>query len=361
MARFQEAATHYEKWAELDPNNPKTWFGLGQSYRALSQSYSETLQEKAPDSIYGLLLTAERFFKDGKYPPAFHLYREILKKEPARRGIHQALAEIYRATGHLTWAEVEETREAQIPPPDCQVELFLCDFAAGHFQKVIASASQKHSSQSDYWLSKAYSQLSTAAYEKLTHLPPSSQFHRWKAGVHQAQRRPLQVVAEWKEALRLSPGNRHIKRELALSLRLGRDYEAALPLLRELLAEDPHSIELNLLCADTLLFLQQPAQAVPLLKQALDGDPSSLKAHAALGLALAQTGNAEGAIFYLHEALPLDDEGSLHYQLAQIYRLTGRLESAERTLHRYRQIRRSVTKRLERVRNWMQQTQITPP
>ena len=36
------------------------------------------------------------------------------------RGVHQALAEIYRRTEHPDWAAVEEQKEEALPPLDCE-------------------------------------------------------------------------------------------------------------------------------------------------------------------------------------------------------------------------------------------------
>ncbi len=360
-ARYEAAAGHYERLCQLNPKNPRAWFGLGRSYQALSQEHFESLQTAAPDSVYGLLLTAENLFKEGNHRQAFHLYRQALEKDPRRPGIHQALSKIYRVTGHLDWAEVEEAREAGLPATDCRTEPLVCEFAADKFMQVAVAAKTGRSPQSDYWLSRAYARMATGAYQELGHLPPSLEFYRWKAGEYLSQGLRLKAIAEWKKALRLWPASPEIEKELALSLHLGRDYEAALPLFRQLLADDPTSVELNLLCGDTLLFLQQPEQAVSYLKTALRSDPTSLKAQAAVGLALVQMGDVEKAIPYLRRSLSIDSKGSLHYQLAQAYRLTGRLDSAEATLRRYREIQRSLAEEFKRSRNWMDQARITPP
>ena len=359
--QYEAAAVQYDKLCRLDPTNPGAWFGLGQSYQALSLQHLESLQAAAPQSVYGLLLTAENLFTEGQHRDAFQLYRQALKKDPNRPGIHRALSQIYRAAGHLDWAAVEEAREEKIPAPDCRAQPLACEFVAGGFQRVVAMAKAEPSQPSDYWLSRAYARLAAHTYQKLHHLPPSVELYRWKAGEYVNQGRRLEAIAQWKEALRLWPASREIKRELAFSLHLGRDYEAALPLFRQLLAGDPDSAELNLRCGDTLLFLQRPEQALSLLRTALRSDPTSLQALAATGLALAQMGQAKEAIPYLEQALPIDRRGSLHYQLAQAYRAAGRQAEAEATLRRYQEIHRSVARELELARDWMDRARITPP
>ena len=51
-------------------------------------------------------------------------------------------------------------------------------------------------------------------------------------------------------------------------------------------------------------------------------------ADASLGLALSRLGKHAEAIPHLRKALELDDDGSLHFQLANAYRAAGRLRDA---------------------------------
>src|SRR5256885_5308872 len=51
---------------------------------------------------------------------AFYLYRRALEKAPAMRGLHRAVAEIYRQTEHPDWANMEEEKEVSLPQPDCR-------------------------------------------------------------------------------------------------------------------------------------------------------------------------------------------------------------------------------------------------
>jgi Flp pilus assembly protein TadD len=60
-----------------------------------------------------------------------------------------------------------------------------------------------------------------------------------------------------------------------------------------------------------------------------------LEAHAALGRALLQSGEAAQAVPHLEKALPTDPDGSLHYQLAQAMQRTGNAERARALLAEY--------------------------
>jgi tetratricopeptide (TPR) repeat protein len=72
-------------------------------------------------------------------------------------------------------------------------------------------------------------------------------------------------------------------------------------------------------------------------------------------LALGQSGKA---IPYLKAALPIDDDGSLHYQLGRAYQASGQVELARQTLKEYQKIHdQQETEKQSLNRD----IQITPP
>jgi Flp pilus assembly protein TadD len=72
-------------------------------------------------------------------------------------------------------------------------------------------------------------------------------------------------------------------------------------------------------------------------------DPTMLEAHAALGRALLQSGEAAQAVPHLEKALPTDPDGSLHYQLAQAMQRTGNAERAKVLLAEYQKRSQAAT------------------
>jgi len=141
-------------------------------------------------------------------------------------------------------------------------------------------------------------------------------------------------------------------------LKLSQDYRAALPLLQGLLRQQPTSAELNYLVGDTLLDQQRVEEAIPLLKRAVSRDPKFLAAHKSLARADLAAGKAIEAIPHLKAALPADDDGSLHYQLAQAYQTSGQSERAKKILADYQMIQRSAAAAREAAKR---ATEITPP
>ncbi len=358
VERFEEAADQFRQLSDRNASDPRAWHALGRSYESLSRRAFAQLEKAAPESSYWLALVAGTRLAQQQYSGAFYFYHQALQKQPDLRGAHGTLAEIYRRTGHADWAAVEEGKERRLGPLDCASHRIECDFLQGRYREAATAAGRPPSAESYYFQSLAYNELALQAFERLAKLPPSAELHQLIAESHHNQGHHIDAVKEWREALKLSPGNPEIRRELAISLHQSRDYNAAEVLLRDLLKRDPGSVELNYCLGDSLLNLQQPEKAVPFLSQAVKRDASVLPAQASLARAYLQMGQAAQAIPHLEAALPVDDDGSLHYQLARAYQGAGRQELAKQTLEQYQKIHASAEadrKKLE------QEVRITPP
>ena len=95
-----------------------------------------------------------------------------------------------------------------------------------------------------------------------------------------------------------------------------------------------------------------------MLKRAAIHDPKSLAVHKSLARADLAAGRVMDAIPHLKAALPTDDDGSLHYQLAQAYQASGQHGLATKTLAEYETIQRSAAAAREAAKR---ETEITAP
>jgi predicted Zn-dependent protease len=357
LDRFQEAMVEYRKLTEFEPENAAAWYGLGRCYESLAGRTFDELQNTTPKSVYVVALLAETQLREQQFSSAFFLYRRVLEQLPTLPGLHRALADIYRQTGHPDWAEIEDKRELQLPSPVCPDQTSECRFTAGHFEELI-SAKDANTAALLYWRSRAYNELAVNAFARLGQLPPSAEQHELKARIYTSQKKYSEAASEWREALKLSPSNRQIQKELAISLKFSQDYGAALPLFQELLREQPTSPELNYLVGDTLLDQQRVEEAIPLLKRAVTQNPKLLPAHKSLARAELAAGNTTAAISHLKIALPADTDGSLHYQLAHAYQASGQSELAKKTIADYQKIQHSADAARQGTQ---QEMEITPP
>ena len=75
----------------------------------------------------------------------------------------------------------------------------------------------------------------------------------------------------------------------------------------------------------------EPQAALPWAQKALAAAPNAFPAHKALGQALLETGDVDGAIRQLQAGIKLaPDSPGLHFNLARAYQRAGRLEEAAR-------------------------------
>jgi tetratricopeptide (TPR) repeat protein len=337
--RPEQAADEYRKLTAATPSDPRAWSGLGTSYEAVATRAFDRLQKIDPQSPYVSALIADTRVQRRQYRSAFFFYQQTLKRLPKLHGIHAALATVYRKTDHPDWADQEETKERLLPPPDCHAHPHECDFIAGHdLQAITFTATAKPTPEELFWQAKAANELALQAFFQLGQLPPSVELHRLKAEIARAQNEDMESVKEWRAALQLSPGDPDLERELIASLFMARDYRSALAEATKILQIDPHSPVMNFTAGDSLLRLEEPEKAVPYLKAALAGDPKMLPADASLGLALARLGKNTEAVPHLEKSLQLDDDGSLHYQLARAYQAGGEAEKARTTMEKYQEI-----------------------
>ncbi len=341
VGRLEEAAEHYRHWARLDPSNPQAWYTLGLTYETLSQQVFGELEGTAPESAEMLALVAEVRVTEKQYRSAYFLYHEALKRRPDMRGLYAGLAAVYEATGHRDWAKTAMEREEGIPGPDCSVDRAECAFGQGDDLAVIKLTAGKKTPGALYWRARAFSRLAAEAFVKLNQLPPSLEGHELMARVHRAQGRHLEAVREWRNALKLAPGDPALERELAISLHQSRNFKEAQAVFARLLKKDPGSAELNFYLGDCLLNLQRVEEAIPYLEKSVRADPKFLGARSSLARAYLAVHRGADAIPHLRAALPIDRDGSLHYQLARALREAGDLAAAREMMRKYQEIRRN--------------------
>jgi tetratricopeptide (TPR) repeat protein len=356
--RFSESAEQYRTLAKLTPADPRVWFGLGRSYEALSSGAFRQLAASAPQSGFMAALLADSRSHRRLFRSAYFFYHQALDRVPNLPGTHAGLAEVYRRTDHANWAAEEEKREKRVPPPDCAHDRPVCEFLAGRYLQAALTAHASRAPAALFWQSKAYNELALGSYQQLGKLPESAQIHQVKANILDSQGQALEAAREWREAIRLEPGNSQYRRQLANSLYMAQDYKSALPMLQKFLQADPSSSSLNLLVGDSLLHLDDVDKSIPFLEKAVHADPKLLQTHASLGLAYSRLGRAKEAIPQLEAALALDADGSLHYQLARAYQSAGDAAKARATMSEYQEIQKKLQAGKDEL---AKEAQIGPP
>ena len=182
--------------------------------------------------------------------------------------MHDLVARIYEDTGHSEWAAIE--REKQTPAAAaCSPPSLECEFAAGHFHEI--AATKADSPNSMYWLGRVFLALAREAFQRLQKLPPSRESYEATAVTEEIRGEYPEVAVAWRQAVQMEPSDVRLQRRLALALCHSNDC-IALPLLKEQLAHDPTSAELNYLYGLALNSTKNPDQAIPYLEVAVRQD-----------------------------------------------------------------------------------------
>jgi tetratricopeptide (TPR) repeat protein len=345
LERHDEAAQRFLVASRLLPDEARVWYGLERCCDAVARHAVQELDANAADSAYRSLLAGDFASRLGRYGIAFHHYREALALQPEMREALNSLARVYRASGHAEWAHQVEQQVERLPPLDCAAAGLECSFRAGRYEESLRLSTSSASPESWFWRAKACGQLAEQAFSRLSQLPESAQLHELEARRRDEQGNYRDAVEYWRQGLRLAPQSPKLQRGLTMSLYRSGDFEQALPMLKELLEEQPDSAEANYLYGNGLLLSEEPRKAIPYLERTLQSDPQFLRARAALGNALLVLGSFEQAIPHLRAALAMDEDGSVHYQLARAYQGAGQEELAKRTIEQYRHIQQSAEAR----------------
>ncbi len=332
-----KAIPHLEKLAAAQPAEAGLWYELGRAYEAAAQSDFADLAQRFPESGPFFALAGDSRSKANQRRTAFFFYRKALAQMPSLRGVRASIAEIYRLEGQPSWALSEEAAEAKLPPLRCAGKTPECEFAAGRYAAARSLADR--SALGLYWRIKSANELARASFAKLSALPPSVEGYRFLAELARAQGRHAEAAEAWRAARRLEPENPNLKRELAATLFDLKDYKEAQKLTDALLAAEPQAPDVNLLAGEIALAQQLAEQSIPFFAKSVQGDPAFLPARASYARALIQAGRPAEALSHATAALPLDTDGSLHFQLAQAYRAAGQADDAQKTLATYQSIR----------------------
>lgn len=356
VKNFRQAAGQFERLSQSDARNPQVWYRLGACYQELSQESFDDLQRMAAGSSYWLALVADSRAKAMQLSSAFYLYRQAISKNPKLRDVHASLAEIYQKSGHPDWARTEQQREEQLGEPNCAVEKNECAFRAKNYRELAGLAGT--TPQDYYWKTKAYQKLAIDALGHLGQLPPSPQLHELLAKIKTDEHQFPGAVQEWQRAYELSGKDVDVGTQLVLALFQVQNFTEARQLLENLLEQRPKSAELNYLYGFALLSLKQPKDAAHYLEISLQLDPQLLPAHSSLAQVYLAMGESKLAIPHLKAALPIDRDGSIHYQLARAYQSSGQPELARAMLQQYQQMHNA---RQAEQQTLQQQVQITAP
>ena len=211
-----------------------------------------------------------------------------------------------------------------------------------------------------YWSIKSNEKLALQALARYEELEPdSARSHILLGDIWRQRNAYIEALDEYRKAEQIDPSDQAAMLGISSAYLGNNDIEKAIETARAALLKNADDPELNLIMAEALVAHHDYAEAEPYLNKSLKAKPQMLPhVHALLGRVYAEAGRNTDAIAQLKLGTASDSDGSVHYQLARLYRETGDGKSAAAALEQMRAIQK---RELERERTNFEEVPPTPP
>jgi tetratricopeptide (TPR) repeat protein len=213
--------------------------------------------------------------------------------------------------------------------------LATCSFFAGENERTLSAttaleALQPHSFEALYWSIQAYERLALQSLARFQQLESDSpRGHVLLGDIYHQLERQDDAEAEYQKALALEPGNPAAMLGLASAYMSDNSIDKAMETARTALERTPQDPEINMVLAETMVAKGQFVEAEPFLMKSLNVKPQLRgHVHALIGKVDAETGKPDEAISQLKMGESGDEDGSIHYLLARLYRQMGDTKDA---------------------------------
>jgi tetratricopeptide (TPR) repeat protein len=224
--------------------------------------------------------------------------------------------------------------------------LARCAFFTGDNERVSDAATaleglQPNSLEALYWSIQANERLALQSLARFQQLEPdSARSHALLGAMYHQLERESEAQAEYQKALALDPGDPAAMLGLAWAYLGNNNTKQAIETAQMALQRTPEDPDLNLVMAESLVVMNRYAEAEPFLLKSLKVKPQILAhVHALIGKVYAETGRTQEAIGQLKMAVSNDNNGSIHYQLAQLYRQVGDTKDASDAIDQVKAIK----------------------
>ena len=232
--------------------------------------------------------------------------------------------------------------------------LATCSYLTGDFEL----SSQASSTLADlapdstaglYWSIKSNEKLALQALARYEELEPdSARSHILLGDIWRQRNAYTEALDEYRKAQQIDPSDQAAMLGISSAYLGNNDIEKTIETAHAALLKNADDPELNLIMAEALVAHHDYAEAEPYLNKSLKAKPQMLPhVHALLGRVYAEAGRNTDAIAQLKLGTESDSDGSVHYQLARLYRETGDGKSAAAALEQMRAIQK---RELERER-----------
>jgi tetratricopeptide (TPR) repeat protein len=230
--------------------------------------------------------------------------------------------------------------------------LAMCAYLTGDYG-LASNASEElaviapHSTAALYWSIKANERMAFSALEKFQQIEPNSaRTHLLLGDIYRQRARFEDAQVEYQNALAITPNDPAALIGLASAYFGDGNIEKTKETTQLALNQTPDDPELNLLMAEALISTYRFDDAEPYLLKALSAKPQILPhVHALLGEVYGHDGKTQQAIDQILLGIQTDEDGSLHYQLARLYRSSGDTKAAAAAIEQMKMIKQQRRER----------------
>jgi tetratricopeptide (TPR) repeat protein len=127
LGRSADALRQYEILLDQDPNDKRALYNLIRFLKTATIAAINQLGNIDPDSDFMLVLKAEGYATEQKYPEAIEDYKEAIRKSPDFPGLHFALGEVYYNSGDFAGSEGELRLALREDPNHIKANYYLAD------------------------------------------------------------------------------------------------------------------------------------------------------------------------------------------------------------------------------------------
>src|ERR1700722_96654 len=224
--------------------------------------------------------------------------------------------------------------------------LAACAFLTGDDQGTYDAAtalesSRQHALEALYWSIQSDQHLAIKSLARFQQLEPDSAANHVLVGdIYNQLEKYDDAQSEYLKALEISPGDPAASLGLATAYLNGNNVAGALEIARSALVRSPEDPDVNLVAAQALMSQHEYAEAEPLLIKSLHGKPQILpRIHVLIGKVYAETGRTEDAILQLKLGASSDEDGTVQYLLARMYRKLGDTQDANKAIEQMKVIK----------------------
>ena len=312
LEQYDKAAVLYVEQAARTADRAELYYHLAECFLAMARAATKTLGEQPAGKHYLELLSAQADAQQNGSTAA----EDPLKQLRCPPGVATT------ASAHIAQASCLEARG---------------DLDGATRALLKAQALARNDPQIAYWSFLLHLKLAQQALVRLEQLAPGSYLlAHIRAQTFEQRGMLAEAEAEYESSVKFAKQDPLPFIEYARFKARNNQLAVATSLLQRAVAIDPYNAKGNALLGEVHTLSNEYAAAVAPLEVALKANPQDAQSRIYLSRSLERLNRTEEAILLLERA-PSDEDGRIHYVLANYYRAQGRQAEAARALEIFRQ------------------------